>query len=113
MRFSNMPGWTRSLMSERKFRKAVIRAAKFDTMKILAQWDKGNSWCGWENGPGTGYEWRPIPMNGMYDQMDAHVSVSGETHCPPSGEGSARNSVCFRTADVARICFWDWNAEVA
>lgn len=107
MRFANMPGWTRSLMSERAFRKAVIRAAKFETMKILARWDRGNSWCGWENGPGTDYEWRPIQMNGMYSQRDAHVSVSGETYCPPRG-----GSVCFRTADTARICFWDWSEEV-
>jgi len=37
MRFTEMPGWTRQLMPERAFRKAVIRAAKMETMEIAAR----------------------------------------------------------------------------
>jgi hypothetical protein len=65
MRFKNMPGWTRELMSERKFRKAVIRAARFDTIRIMARWNKGHSYTGWENIPGTDYSWQKIPLHGM------------------------------------------------
>lgn len=51
MRFSEMPGWTRQLMSGREFRKAIIRAAKMECMEIAARWDRGNGWNIWGRGP--------------------------------------------------------------
>jgi hypothetical protein len=106
MRMKNMPGWTRALMSERKFRKAVIRAAKFDTMQIMARWDRGNAWCGWENGPGTGYAWRKIPLYGMHSQAHVPVTVSGRTliHSPRPNEWYDTQ---FET-EAAWTCFWNW-----
>jgi hypothetical protein len=107
MRLRMMPGWTRKLMGERKFRKAVIRAAKFETMQIMARWDRGNAWCGWRNGPGTEYAWKHIPLHGMHSQMDVPVSVSGRTliHSPRPNEWY---DTSFETENAARISFWNW-----
>lgn len=107
----NMPGWTKALMSERKFRKAVIRAAKFDTMEIRAMWSNGNAWYGWENGPRTNYAWRKVPLAGMYSQAYVPVMVEGRTYRQPGGAGKECHSVTFRTEEAAWVSFWDWHDD--
>lgn len=108
MRFKNMPGWTKKLMSERKFRKAVIRAAKFDHIEIVASWDKGNAWQGWENGPRTDYAWKEIPCHGMHSQMPVPVAVRGFTGRQPDGAGKGCLNTEFHAEGAAWISFWNW-----
>ncbi len=106
MRFKNMPGWTRRMMAERKFRKAVIRAAKFDTIRIMARWDKGHSYTGWENGPETDYSWRKIPLRGMLSQAYVPVYIEGRTIRHVGTD--AWIDTQFRK-EAGKISFWDWD----
>ncbi len=109
MRFKNMPGWTRRMMAERKFRKAVIRAAKFDTIRIMARWDKGHSYTGWENGPETDYSWQKIPLHGMISQAYVPVYVEGRT-LRHTGLDTWIDTQFQKEA--GKTNFWDWEPEV-
>ena len=106
MRFSEMPGWTRQLMSERAFRKAVIRAAKMETMEIAARWDRGNAWSVWRRGPSQ--TWTQS-RNGMLSQASVPVTVSGRTlvHAPRPDEWYDTK---FRK-EVSYISFWNWDDD--
>lgn len=106
MRFSEMPGWTRQLIPERTFRKAAIRAAKMETMEIVARWDNGNAWNIWSRGPSK--IWRHS-TNGMLSQMSVPVTVSGRTliHSPKPNEWYDTK---FRK-EVSYISFWDWDDQ--
>jgi len=106
MRFKNMPGWTRQMMSERKFRKAVIRAAKFDEVRIIARWDKGHSYTGWENSPRTGYSWEKIKLHGMVPQTYVPVYVSGRTLRHVGLDTWIDTSF---EKEAGKISFWSWD----
>ena len=106
VRFSEMPGWTRQLMSERAFRKAAIRAAKMETVEIAARWDRGNAWSVWRRG--SNKSWRHS-TNGMHSQALVPVTVSGRTlvHAPRPDEWYDTK---FRK-EVSYISFWNWNDQ--
>ena len=105
-RFADMPGWTRQLMSERGFRKAVIRAAKMETMEIAARWDRGNAWNIWRRGPS--HVWGHT-TNGMLSQAYVPVTVSGRTliHSPRPNEWYDTQF----EKEVSSISFWDWDDQ--
>ena len=105
-RFADMPGWTRQLMSERGFRKAVIRAAKMEVMEIAARWDRGNAWNIWRRGPS--HVWGHT-TNGMLSQAYVPVTVSGRTliHSPSPNEWYDTK---FKK-EVSYISFWNWDDD--
>ena len=106
VRFSEMPGWTRQLMSERAFRKAAIRAAKMETVEIAARWDRGNAWSVWRRG--SNKSWRHS-TNGMHSQAYVPVDVSGRTlvHAPRPNEWYDTQF----EKEVSSISFWDWTDD--
>ena len=106
MRFSEMPGWTRQLMSGREFRKAIIRAAKMECMEIAARWDRGNAWNIWRRGPSKSW-WHYT--NGMHSQVSVPVTVSGRTlvHAPRPDEWYDTK---FRK-EATYISFWNWDDQ--
>jgi len=106
VRFSDMPGWTRQLMHERAFRKAIIRAAKMETMEIAARWDRGHSWNTWKRGPNR--IWKHS-TNGMLSQTSVPVYVSGRSliHSPRLDEWYDTQ---FQK-EVSYISFWNWEGD--
>jgi hypothetical protein len=103
MKMNTIPSELRTLTKERKFRKAIIRASKFESIEVMARWDKGNAWDGYRK---TRTGWKHI-QNGMHSQMPVPISVMGRNL-----KHVAENTwidTSFEVQEAAWKSFWNWD----